>query len=482
MSAPTQREARVPRKVVQVELARGLAPVWTGGRYAVVCALVRHQGVPLGWVDVPCDGRAELGADAMREAIERQLGALLPAVVLGSAAPPAPGATPPISVVVCTRGRPELLDGCLAALAALDYPEYEVLVVDNGGGAEAAARAERRGARYVREERPGLDWARNRGIAAARHGVVAFTGDDARPDPGWLRTLGTAFADPAVMAVTGPVVPLELETPAQERAARTRAGAAHDFERRRLRRAELRDEELLAARGFGLGVNMAFRRSVFDDVRPFDPALDAGTDSGAGGDVELLHRLVARGHTLVYEPSALVWRLHPRDEASLRRRRYEDGSGFASYLLTCWRNRTVPRRLVARYFLVSWLAAGLLRRLVRPGHDRRRLILDELRGVLASPFHYRAARARARRAAGVPRGGRATPARLPALSPDGREADAGEAGGPPEAVGALDVHPGGDGGSPGGEGSRAPERERARDRRDEERPSEPPASLGGAAP
>src|SRR5215212_606698 len=79
-------------QVVQVELARGVGPVWTGGRYAAVQALVRHRGTPVGWVRVPCDGRVELSADVVREAVERQLGPRLPALVYGPSgqAPPKP--------------------------------------------------------------------------------------------------------------------------------------------------------------------------------------------------------------------------------------------------------------------------------------------------------------------------------------------------------------------------------------------------------
>jgi glycosyltransferase involved in cell wall biosynthesis len=320
--------------------------------------------------------------------------------------------------VVCTRDRAELLEGCLAALAALDYPEYEVLVVDNAGRtADTAQLAERRGARCVREDRPGLDWARNRGIAAARHEVVAFTDDDARPDPGWLRAVGAAFVDPTVMAVTGPVAPVELETRAQEHFELISGGMAHGFVRRRVRRAEMADAQLLWASSFGVGANMAFRRSVFADVRPFDPALDVGTASGGGGDIELLHRLVARGHTLVYEPGALVWHLHRRDFGSLRRLMFDNGRGFASSLYTCGRNRTVARAAIARFFGATWRAGGVLRRVVRPQRDRRHLAMLELLGLVLSPYYYRAARAQARRAAGLARGTRETPPRVFLVDP-----------------------------------------------------------------
>ena len=64
--------------------------------------------------------------------------------------------------------------------------------MDNAPSSEATRRlVERRGgrARYVREGRPGLDWARNRAIAEAAGEVIAFTDDDVEVDPGWIRAL-----------------------------------------------------------------------------------------------------------------------------------------------------------------------------------------------------------------------------------------------------------------------------------------------------
>jgi glycosyltransferase involved in cell wall biosynthesis len=110
----------------------------------------------------------------------------------------------------------------LRALLALDYPRYEIIVVDNAPSTSATADFIRQTyrdvpqVRYVREDRPGLSWARNCGLMAARGEIVAFTDDDVVLDPYWLIELVKAFhvADD-VMCVTGLVLPLELETPAQ---------------------------------------------------------------------------------------------------------------------------------------------------------------------------------------------------------------------------------------------------------------------------
>jgi len=189
-----------------------------------------------------------------------------------------------------------------------------------------------------------------------------------------------------------------LETMAQVRLEFDR-GLRYRLRRRTFRREGLTDREILWASDFGGGANMAFRRGLFPDLGPFDPALDCDVPGGDSGDIEMLHRLIARGHTLVYEPSALVWHTHTRDEASLRRLIYCKGRSFGIYLITCARNRTVSAGSILRFAIRNWMAGRLARKLWRPGNFSRRLAAVELTGALLSPLLYVKARAHARKVA-----------------------------------------------------------------------------------
>jgi glycosyltransferase involved in cell wall biosynthesis len=389
-------------KVLDLELSEQIRPIWDVEGYNKLYILVRYQGRPVGWIYIAAQ-QPVVSAERLREAITEQLGReLLPHVLGELIVPRAAGSRPlpPISVVVCTRDRAEQLNCCLQTLMALDYPDYEIIVVDNASRSDATSRlVARLPVCYVREERPGLDWARNRGIAEAHHDIVAFTDDDARPDRGWLRAIAHAFAEPEVMAVTGFVAPAELETGAQIRFELIYGGMGRGFRRRTIRRGTLTARDLLWASGFGVGANMAFRRDLFAAIGPFDVALDVGTPSGGGGDNEMFHRLVARGYTLCYEPAALVWHTHRRDAASLRQLVYNNGRSFGAYLLTCARNRTVSRFSILRFAAREWLGWWLLRRLRRAGRLSRRFVAIELIGALLSPLAYRAAQTRARQVA-----------------------------------------------------------------------------------
>jgi GT2 family glycosyltransferase len=102
-------------------------------------------------------------------------------------------AAPSISVIVPTHDRPEALRRCLAALAEQRERDFEVIVVDDGGAAPAgpvaAGFAGRMPVVALHQQRTGPAGARNRGAAAARGWLLAFTDDDCRPDPDWLLRL-----------------------------------------------------------------------------------------------------------------------------------------------------------------------------------------------------------------------------------------------------------------------------------------------------
>jgi len=97
--------------------------------------------------------------------------------------------------VVCTCRRPAALTRCLAALSAQDHPNYDILVVDNDpdGSAAAMVRQSFPAVRYVAEGKPGVRFARNRGIAESAGKIIAFIDDDCVPVPGWLRSLAGNF-------------------------------------------------------------------------------------------------------------------------------------------------------------------------------------------------------------------------------------------------------------------------------------------------
>ncbi len=313
-----------------------------------------------------------------------------------------PAAQPEISVVICTKDRPKELEGCLTALGAQRYPQYEVLVIDNASQGDATRQvAERWSARYAREDRPGLDWARNRGLAEARSSIVAFTDDDARPDGGWLDGVAAGFSSDDVQAVTGLVVPAELETRAQRVFEDAYGGMGKGFRvlihSRRGRAMTYRPER------YGVGCNMAFRREALERLGGFDPALDVGTVTGGGGDLDLLQRLIESDAAILYRPDAIVRHAHRRTMRKLRRQLFDNGRGYSAVLWACFlRARGLERlRVVWRYWnwIWRWHLRRIGRRVIRREQLPFRLLMAELAGAPLGPFAYTRSRRGAARIA-----------------------------------------------------------------------------------
>jgi glycosyltransferase involved in cell wall biosynthesis len=301
---------------------------------------------------------------------------------------------PPVSVVVCTRDRPVSLRNCLQHLSRLSYPEFEVVVVDNASRcSEIEDIVVQSGFRYVRENRPGLDWALNRGLDEARYDIVAYTEDDACVSPGWLRAVARAFQDGEVSAMTGLVLPLELETWSQA-LFEEYGGMSRGLLPRVFDWSCASEFDITAAFPCGVGANMAFRREALEQIGRFDTALDVGTPSLGAGDLDIFHRIVASGRTLIYAPAAWIRHRHRRQMEGLEWQLYSNARSFSVYLIKVWTTRTASHNAcirVARWWLVRWLLMRLLRRLRRRRGFPLRLILAEIRGTLHGPWAYRQA-------------------------------------------------------------------------------------------
>lgn len=295
--------------------------------YDMALFLVRVHGVPAGTIELPVhEGRVDRGE--LTAQMRLKFG-----VRAGLSAPEAPrdcDACGQFSILICSRERPDDLERCLSALMALRDKPLEIILIDNDPVTDGNRNVAERfpGVRYVCEPRRGLDNARNRAIREARGAFVAFIDDDAVADPLWLRGLAMPYADPRVQCVTGLTMPLELETDAQILFEKITGFSLRGFERRVFRSPP---GDCLAVGGVGAGANMSFRRSIFDVLGPFDPALDAGPWAATGGDHEYFSRILRNGDTIVYTPAALNWHKHRRTYAELRKTMRNYGNGVFAF-------------------------------------------------------------------------------------------------------------------------------------------------------
>ncbi|NYJ74195.1 glycosyltransferase family 2 protein [Allobranchiibius huperziae] len=246
----------------------------------------------------------------------------------------------PISVVLCTRERPTDVRTALRSLLHQEYDgEYEIVVVDNAPVTDATREVVRalgdERIRLVTEPAPGVSRARNAGVAAARHELIAFTDDDVVTDPLWLTGLARAFAREGDNAwcVSGLVPTGELRTPPQAWFDQ-RVGWSRDLRPRTYMLREPPEDVPyfpFEVGRYGTGANFAVRRSAVLRLGGFDPDLGAGTRSKGGEDIDFFYRVIARGGSLVYEPSALVWHRHRDTQEALESQIDGYGCGLSAW-------------------------------------------------------------------------------------------------------------------------------------------------------
>jgi GT2 family glycosyltransferase len=279
----------------------------------------------------------------------------------------------------------------------MTHERFDVVVVDSAPTSGATRETVERyagggiGLRYVREDRPGLARARNRGMAAATGEHLAFTDDDVRVDPGWLTELTVALEE-GVACATGLSLPAELETLAQVWFEEF-GGFAKGYDRRVFDSDSHRDVEPLypyKVGWFGSGLNMAFNANALRELRGFDEHLGAGTQVRGGEDLDAFLRVIIGGGRLVYEPRALVWHYHRRDVDALRRQLHGSGAGLSAVLIKRLLDPATRPDVLAR-------ARIGLRYLLAPSSPKNRgksrdyprsLTFAELAGFAAGPLLY----------------------------------------------------------------------------------------------
>ncbi|WP_349899069.1 glycosyltransferase [Parafrigoribacterium soli] len=257
--------------------------------------------------------------------------------------PPRAAATgsPTFTVVICTRDRASQLREALRAVVDLDYPHFDILVVDNASATTETADLVRNefnlpAVTIATEPVPGLSHARNRGLHAARGEFVAFTDDDVIVDPHWLTELAAGFERaPGVDCVTGLVPSGELRTRTQNyfdgRVSWSKNLVPRTFSLARPP-ADLPMFPFSIGE-FGTGANFALRRSAALTLGGFDVALGVGTRTGGGEDLDMFTRVLLDGRTLVTQPSAVVWHRHRDDLAALRVQARGYGTGLGAWLM-----------------------------------------------------------------------------------------------------------------------------------------------------
>lgn len=223
-------------------------------------------------------------------------------------------AYPKVSVVVASYNGGRTLPACLNSLTHLNYPNYEIILVDDGSTDDTAKIASHYpSVRTIHQTNLGLGAARNAGIRVATGDLVAFTDSDCRVDEDWLYYLVADLLKTDAVAIGGHNFPPTEDNWVAGAVAVSPGGPAHVM-------LDDRNAEHIP------GCNMMFWKWSLDEIEGFDPQYRA-----AGDDVDVCWRLLQRGYRIAFSHAGFVW--HYRRNTFAAYVKQQRGYGVAEALL-----------------------------------------------------------------------------------------------------------------------------------------------------
>lgn len=231
-----------------------------------------------------------------------------------------------VSIVVPAYNAGETIGPLLDSLLNLDYPEYEIIIVNDGSTDRTKEIVERYPVRLINQPNRGASAARDAGFRVASGEIVAYVDSDVTVTRDWLRELVPAFSDPTVAAATGQTIFLRNDTIASWL-------RSLDIARRNAHR---KTYTRLAN-----GPNSAFRRTVLEEVGGFDPRWYHAEDT------EVSYKIGLRGYRIQYVPGAIAYHIPEEDWRTYIRKRYRDAKAFTRILSRYARHATLDDDFVS---------------------------------------------------------------------------------------------------------------------------------------
>ncbi|HEX2034415.1 MAG TPA: glycosyltransferase family A protein [Chloroflexota bacterium] len=232
-----------------------------------------------------------------------------------------------VSVVICTRNRPDLIGTAVASVLANTYPRFDVLVVDQSDDGRTGEIVRRLMAgdarlRYHHTSIAGLSRAYNIGVRETSGQILAFTDDDCVAPPDWVAQMVGAFArEPEVDLIYGQVLlPASLS---ETLASGVGTVPTLAFERpTRINRVE-------GFRLCGMGANFGVRRRLFERLGGFDEIMGGGGPLKSSQDFDFQYRAYLAGATVLLCPEVRVdhYGLRSNEEWPATLRAYGIGDG-----------------------------------------------------------------------------------------------------------------------------------------------------------
>jgi len=218
-----------------------------------------------------------------------------------------------ISIIICTYNRDKYLYNCLKSIAENDfcYTKYEIVLINNNSTDNTQAECNRFYNdfsqvifRYFVEEKQGLSYARNRGIAEAKGEILVYVDDDATVNSAYLKSIADFFTThPNVYAAGGAIIPVyETEEP-QWMSYYTRpliTGYKYNGEKiQPFRRGD-----------YPGGGNAAYRKEVFEQIGLYNTNLGRKANSLMGAEEKDIYNKMRKNNmAFFYLPNMILYHI-----------------------------------------------------------------------------------------------------------------------------------------------------------------------------
>jgi glycosyltransferase involved in cell wall biosynthesis len=205
-----------------------------------------------------------------------------------------------VSVVMCTRNRPDLIHRAVTSVLENEYARFDLVVVDQSDNDRTGATV--RGLcethpnlRYVHTPVPGLSRAYNIGVRSTTGALLAFTDDDCVAPRDWITSIARAFSDePDAEMLYGQVLLPESLGDHPEQVPTLPIAASARLSRRD------------GFRIFGMGANFGLRRRLFERIAGFDEILGGGAPLRSSQDFDFQYRAYLAGAVILLRPEVVV--------------------------------------------------------------------------------------------------------------------------------------------------------------------------------
>ncbi len=225
--------------------------------------------------------------------------------------------TPFVSIVVPVRNRPRDIEACVKSLLNLEYPNFEIIIVDNFSDDDTRAVVRKYPVSLVTEEKINQNSARNAGIKGAAGQIVAFTDSDCVVDKHWLTYLVAPYADQDIGGVGGRLVSYSPQSFVET----FLSLGIHHFPTPKKDLIQKKDNKFMS--GLVGAANVSYRRKVLEKLEGFDEQYEVL------GDYDLCWRVQDSGYKLFFEPGAVVRHRHRSKIADMIKQFYYYGQGQA---------------------------------------------------------------------------------------------------------------------------------------------------------